>query len=301
MRTIRSYHHRAFPAEWVATARRASISVCLPAKECAPTIAPIVDALVDLRERGVVDQVLVVDVGSADGTAAIAAAHGAEVVDENALLPQFGRVRGKGDAMWRALSVLRGDIVAFLDADTVDFAAHFCTGVIGPLVADPDVQYVKGFFRRPFRVGDTVVPDAGGRVTELAARPLLTRFYPELAGVRQPLAGEMAGRRSLLEALPFATGYAVETALLLDAYAAVGPAGLAQVDLDVRQNTHQPLADLGPMAYAVLLAVTQRLEREGRLAPSAPAPFPVARDGHAEQLDLDIVERPPMASLRIAA
>jgi glucosyl-3-phosphoglycerate synthase len=152
-------------------------------------------------------------------------------------------------------------------------------------VFDPAVQFVKGFYRRPFRLGDEVAPEGGGRVTELTARPLLQLFYPQLAGVRQPLAGEIAARRDLLERLPFATGYAVEIAMLIDAWSIAGVDALAQVDLDERQNRHQPLSELGPMAAAVIGAVAERLEREGRLD-SAPH---------------DIVERPPMASLRAAA
>jgi glucosyl-3-phosphoglycerate synthase len=143
------------------------------------------------------------------------------------------------------------------------------------------VQFVKGFYRRPFRVGDATLPEGGGRVNELTARPLLRAFYPELAEVRQPLAGEVAARRELLERLPFATGYAVEIAMLIDAWSAVGTDALAQVDLDVRQNRHQPLSDLTNMADAVLAAVRERLAREGRLIDVAPS---------------TTVERPPLVT-----
>ena len=178
---------------------------------------------------------------------------------------------GKGDAMWRALAVLTGEVVCFLDADSEHFGAHFACGLLGPLLCGSEISFVKGMYRRPFRVGDTTLPDGGGRVTELTARPLLNLFYPDLAGVQQPLAGEIAARRELLERLPFVTGYGVDIALLLDAYAAVGLAGIAQVDLDVRQNAHQPLRDLGPMAFSVLRALATRLQREGRLAGPLPS------------------------------
>ena len=283
--TLRSYHHSQFPADRLRAERIESISVCVPAREEALTIAGVVAPLVALREADVVDQVLVVDGDSADGTAAIAAACGAEVLQQASLLAEFGPVLGKGDAMWRALSVLTGDLVCFLDGDTEDFDERFACGVLGPLVCDPGVQYVKGFYRRPFRLDDTVASSGGGRVTELTARPLLEAFYPALAGVHQPLAGEMAGRRELLERLTFSTGYAVETALLLDVYRAVGVEAIAQVDVDVRQNRHQPLADLAPMAGAVLAAVTTRLRREGRLAD----------DGMPA---IEVLERPPLAELR---
>jgi glucosyl-3-phosphoglycerate synthase len=268
-----------------------SVSVCLPAREEARTIGYITEALVELRERGAIDQVVVADASSRDGTAAIAARAGAEVWDQAALLPEFGPVLGKGDAMWRALSVLTGDIVCFLDADTEDFGPHFATRLVEPLLHDPDVHFVKGYYRRPFRIGDTTLPEGGGRVTELTARPLLELFYPELAFVRQPLAGEVAARRDLLERLAFTTGYGVEIAMLIDAYRLVGAEAIAQADLDVRQNRHQPLKALAPMAAAVTAAVATRLEREGRLiADSALGGHPAAA-----------VERPPIASLRAAA
>jgi glucosyl-3-phosphoglycerate synthase len=297
----RSFHHSEFPPERLIEERRATVSVCLPAREEAGTIKGIVETLVELRERGVLDQVVVIDAGSVDGTAALAAGAGAEVYQQSALMPDFGPVLGKGDAMWRSLSVLTGDLVCFLDADSGEFGPHFPCGMIGPLVCVPEVQFAKGSFRRPFKVGDVEVPDGGGRVTELTARPLLNLFYPELAGFRQPLAGEFAARRELLERLPFATGYAVEIAMLIDAYRDVGPRALAQVDIEVRQNRHQPLTELGPMAYAVLRATAERLEREGRLGHTEAGDFLLPVDGRFTPRAIEIVERPAMASLRAAA
>ena len=160
---------------------------------------------------------------------------------------------------------------------------------------------MKGFYRRPFRVGELTLPQGGGRVTELTARPLLNLFYPDLAAIEQPLAGEIAVRRELLERLPFMTGYGVDIALLIDAYHAVGLDGLAQVDLDVRQNAHQPLRDLGPMAYAVLQAVASRLEREGRIKAPLPATFLALGDDGPHAIASEPVQRPPLISLRAAA
>ena len=279
---LRSFDHSAFPPERVRAEREGTISVCVPSRDCAETIAPIVQTLVQLREAGVVDQVAVLDAGSADGTAELAAANGAEVHQQAELLPDHGPVLGKGDAMWRALTVLRGDVVCFLDGDSEGFGPHFACGLAGAVACEPGVRFAKAFYRRPFRAGPVELPEGGGRVNELTARPLLRQFFPELADVRQPLAGEIAARRDLLECLPFATGYAVEIAMLIDAYREVGLDGLAQVDLDVRQNRHQPLGALGPMADAVLGAVAARLEREGRLAGVDVAPP---------------VERPPLATL----
>ena len=249
-----TYRHADFPLERILAARHATISVCLPARNESRTIGAILEQLTTLREHGLIDQLAVVD-DSSDGTAEIARSYGAEVYDQRELMPEFGPALGKGDAMWRALPLLRGELICFLDADSEQFGSHFVLGLIGPLLLDPRISFVKGFYRRPFKIGELTLPEGGGRVTELTARPLLNMFYPELAAVGQPLAGEVAARRELLEQLPFVTGYGVDIALLLDAYRAVGLDGLAQVDLAVRQNAHQPLRELGPMAYAVIHAV----------------------------------------------
>jgi glucosyl-3-phosphoglycerate synthase len=295
-----TYNHDAFPAERLAAGRDCSVSVCLPARNEARTIGPILEQLMPLRAAGVVDQIVVLD-HSTDATAQIARALGAEVHAQDELMPELGPVLGKGDAMWRALPVLTGDVVCFLDADSEHLGAHFACGVLGPVLCCPDVAFVKGFYRRPFRVGETTFPDGGGRVTELTARPLLNLFYPELAAVRQPLAGEIAARRELLERLPFATGYGVDIGLLIDAYSEAGLEAIAQVNLDVRQNAHQPLRDLGPMAYAVLGAVAIRLEREGRLRGPLPATFTAAAIDAPDLVLTEPIERPPLRTLRAAA
>ena len=262
----RSFHHSSYPAERIAAERRQSVSVCLPARECERTVGEIVGVLVALREAGAIDEVVVVDAASSDATAAIASGAGAVVWQEADLLPAYGPVLGKGDAMWRALSVLEGELVCFLDADTEGFSAHFATGLLGPLVCERGVSFVKAFYRRPLAQGGAGDPnDGGGRVNHLTARPALALFYPELAGVRQPLAGEVAARRELLERLPFATGYGVEIAMLIDAWREVGLDGLAQVDLVEHRNHHQPLSALTPMASTVLATIARRLQREGRL------------------------------------
>src|SRR5437588_1754766 len=295
-----TFSHDQFPAARLAAEREQSISICLPARNEAQTIGAILERLLPLRELGVVDQIVVVDAAT-DGTADIARALGAEVHHQDELMPELGPALGKGDAMWRGLRVLRGDIVCFLDADSECFGAHFACGLLGPLVCGRGISFVKGFYRRPFKLGETTLPDGGGRVTELTARPLLNLFYPELAAVEQPLAGEIAARRELLERLPFITGYGVDIALLLDAYRAAGLEALAQVDLDVRQNAHQPLRDLGPMAYAVLQAVASRLERDGRLHGALPTTFLARGDEGLRPLGSTPVERPPLANLRVAA
>jgi len=285
---LRTFGHSAYPADRIAAEREVSVSVCLPARDEVATIRPILECLMPLVARGAIDQVVVVD-DSTDGTAEVAQALGAEVHRQSELWPALGPVRGKGDALWRALSVLRGDLVCFLDADSECFGEHFACGLVGAAACEPDVAFVKGFYRRPFRVGGLVMPEGGGRVTQLAARPLLDFFYPELRSFCQPLAGEFAARRELLESMPFVTGYGVDVALLIDVYRREGIGRLAQVDLDVRQNQHKSLAELEPMAEAVLRAVLSRVEREGRIA-MVDAAAPV-----------EIDERPPVAALPSAA
>jgi glucosyl-3-phosphoglycerate synthase len=179
--------------------------------------------------------------------------------------------------------VLDCDLVCFLDADSEDFSAHFATGLLGPLICEAGVSFVKAFYQRPFTHGGVEVPGGGGRVNHLLARPALALFYPELAGVLQPLAGEVAASRELLEALPFATGYGVEIAMLIDVWRMVGLDAIAQVDLEEHRNRNQPLSALTPMASTVLATIARRLESEGRLQAVGGAPL----------------ERPPLASASV--
>jgi glucosyl-3-phosphoglycerate synthase len=291
---IRRFHHSDFDLPRLLERKAEPVTVVLPAREVADTIGEIVERLRGLDS--LVDQVLVVDAASRDGSAEVAARAGAEVYQESELMPEFGQVLGKGDAMWRALSVARGELVVYLDSDTRDFSPHFALGMLGPLICHPDVRFVKGFFRRPYRRPDGAeLPADGGRVTELTARPLLSAFFPELAAFVQPLAGEVAARRALFERIPFASGYAVETAMLLHARDFLGgTAGMAQVDLDVRLNRHQSLRDLAPMAYAVLRVIQERLLADGRLLDDHPLPLQTAEGGLVQ---VEIVERPPYAKL----
>jgi glycosyltransferase involved in cell wall biosynthesis len=300
--TRRSHRAGDWDAAELAARKRGTVSVIIPAREVADTIGPIIDAIAPLERIGLVDELLVVDAASRDGTAAVARAHRARVVQESELLADVGPCQGKGDAMWRGLAATEGDVVAYLDADTADFRPSFVTGLLGPLIDDPDVALVKGAFRRPLLAGDTVLPDEGGRVTELVARPLLAILAPELGGLLQPLAGEQAARRDLLEAIPFPVGYGIETSMLLDALALRGLDAIAQVDLGTRQNRHQPLRELGAMAMAVMGAGLRRglpagvweAFAAGRMRSPAPGGGTVVRD-----VPLD--ERPPLAGRRRAA
>ena len=282
---LRSFAHSDYPPALLLERKARTVSVVLPAREVADTIGPIVEGVLGLGS--LVDQLLVVDAASADGSAEIAARAGAQVCQEAELAPDFGPVLGKGDAMWRSLAATRGELVVYVDADTPRFDPHFVTGLLGPLVCEEGVRFVKGAYQRPFTAAGVELPEGGGRVSRLTARPLLSTFYPELAGLRQPLAGEVAATRELLDRIPFATGYGVETAMLLDVLALAGVDAMAQVDLGERRNAHQPLAALEPMAESVLAVVCERLRRDGRLAAGTAAST--------------TVERPPRASLRAPA
>ncbi|MFZ0386583.1 MAG: glucosyl-3-phosphoglycerate synthase [Solirubrobacteraceae bacterium] len=240
---------------------RPSVTVVIPARECAATVAGVIETTVGpAYAAGLVDQVVVVDAASADGTADRAAAAGATVMQQDELEPELGPALGKGDAMWRALAATGGEIVCFLDADTEDPDPGHLLGLLGPLLTDPQIAFVKGAFARPFNAGGRALADEGGRVTELMARPLLNLHFPLLAGFTQPLAGEFAGRRRLLERLPFPVGYGIEIALLIDALNDWGLDALAECGLGSRQNRHQPLRALGEMAFAVLAAVERRID-----------------------------------------
>lgn len=270
MTMLDTFDHGDFAAADIARKLGETVSVVIPTRDTAGTIAATVAELKILAEDGLVDQILVVDADSADGTAAVAREAGAEVVSENELVEGHGPCRGKGDAMWRALAAVDGEIVVYIDGDIADFGRHYVTGLVGPL-ADPAKHFVKGRYRRPFRYGENEEPAGGGRVTELAARPLLARLAPELLAFDQPLAGEVAARCELLEAVPFACGYGVEIAMLLDVWNRVGLEGMAQVELGTKRNAHQSLAALAGMSSEVIAALATtlgRLDREdtGHLA-----------------------------------
>ncbi len=297
-RARRSYTAGEFSLESLLDCKSCTVAVVLPTREVAGTIRPIAAAAARLRDAGLLDEVLVVDADSRDGTASVTEQAGLTVVQENELSSELGRCRGKGDAMWRALRELDSDIVAFVDTDTEDFGEHFFTGLLGPLLCDPAVALVKGCFRRPFRAEDRLIADEGGRVTELMARPLLNLHAPELAVFQQPLAGETAARRELLEQLPFSAGYGVEIAMLIDAWRLAGLDALAQVDLGVRQNRHQPLRELSAMAYAVLIAAQTRFLGSDFADKHACASIllPAAGSGSAtESRAVTVDERPPLA------
>jgi glucosyl-3-phosphoglycerate synthase len=236
------------------------VSVVLPALDEERTVGAIVSAIMPLTcdDVRLVDELVVVDSGSTDRTIEVAAAAGARVVRRTDVLSYVPLLPGKGEVLWRSLAATTGDVVVFIDSDLVDFDPGFVPALLGPILTVPGVALVKGFYRRPLRLETTEVDSGGGRVTELLVRPLLAALRPELAGVVQPLGGEYAGTRDLLESVPFAAGYGVEIGLLLDAYATAGLDALAQVNLGVRKHRNRSLLQLGVMARQILAAALTR-------------------------------------------
>ncbi len=281
------------------------VSVVLPARDEERTVGKIVSVIRrELAERlPLVDEIVVIDSRSTDETAAVAAAAGAKVFAQDAILPGLPCLSGKGEALWKSLAVTSGDLLVFVDADLLNFSPSFVTGLLGPLLSCPDVAYVKGCYDRPYRDAEGDVLGGGGRVTELVARPLINMHWPRLAGVIQPLGGEYAGRRSLLERLPFMTGYGVELGLLLDALELAGLDALAQVDLGTREHSHQPTEALAAMASQILRTAWSRLDRQGLMrALSTPAAeltqFRRGPAGHTPVVrDTSLGERPPMLTI----
>jgi glucosyl-3-phosphoglycerate synthase len=300
------------PRQLVRAKKGTGISIVIPARDEEATVGAIVATIREhlMRRYPLVDELIVVDSRSRDATAAVAATAGATVVSQDAMTRGLPRLDGKGDALWSGLAAAGGDLVAFVDADLREFQPHFLTGLLGPLLTDPSVAFVKGFYHRPLVRSEEVEPDGGGRVTELVARPLLNLFWPQLAGFVQPLAGEYAGRRAVLEQVPFVSGYGVEIAMLVDLLELVGLDALAQVDLGERLHRHQNTEALGRMSTQIMLTVWARLRRLGWTDPTmSPATVltQFRRDGGAAlpNLDREIVvndvavdERPPLHQIR---
>ncbi|MGJ5754999.1 glucosyl-3-phosphoglycerate synthase [Streptomyces puniciscabiei] len=272
-----------------------SVSVVLPALNEEETVGDIVAVIRhDLVEQvPLVDEIVVVDSGSTDRTSAVAAAAGARVVHRDEILPRVPAVPGKGEVLWRSLLVTTGDIVCFIDADLRDFSSDFVSGIVGPLLTEPGVDLVKAMYDRPL-AGSA---GQGGRVTELMARPLLNMHWPQLAGFVQPLGGEYAARRSLLEQLPFPVGYGVELGMLVDALHLVGLNALGQVDVGVRKHRHQDGQALGRMAAAIYRTAQLRLARGHLIRPSL-TQFERGEDGFEPRTySVDTEERPPMVEI----
>jgi glucosyl-3-phosphoglycerate synthase len=289
-----------FDAADLAARKRASgltVSLCLPARNEEQTVGHIVATVRRTLVEAVplVDEIIVVDDGSTDATGEAARWEGARVLVEAEVLPETGPGSGKGNAMWKSLYAANGDLVCWADADIRNFGPHFVTGLLGPLLTHPSIDFVKGYYERPLD-GD---PTGGGRVTELVARPLISVLFPQLAGFLQPLSGEYAGRRSALERVPFVQGWGVELALLLDLVALLGPDAIAQVDLGIREHRNRPLDELAPQATAILVTALRRAgmpdERVAQRARAELLRFDA--DLEPEAVPVEVRERPPISTL----
>ncbi|MDH5244129.1 MAG: glucosyl-3-phosphoglycerate synthase [Chloroflexota bacterium] len=279
-----------------------TISLVLPTLNEEETIGPIVNrAMREMVGRvPLLDEILVIDSASTDRTREIAEAEGARVIQHPDVLPRYGSFAGKGEALWKSLYETSGDIIVWADTDVKNWHHRMVYGTLGPLLHEPRLQYVKGYYQRPIVEGGVLKEGGGGRVTELVARPLINLFYPELSGMIQPLSGEYAGRRSLLETIPFFTGYAVEVGHLIDSTERVGIEGLGQVDLERRVHRNQELEGLSRMSFVILQAVVKRLEerRKVRLFAELGSTMKLPRSGKG-RLSLEVIEladqeRPPM-------
>jgi glucosyl-3-phosphoglycerate synthase len=282
-----------------------TISVGLPTLNEEKTIGLVIrrirDALMD--RVPLLDEIVVIDSSSTDRTVEIVRELGVPVRQHDEILPELGSHTGKGEALWKSLHELRGDLVVWVDTDIRNIQPRFVFGLLGPLLREPRIQYVKGFYHRPLATAGRMVADEGGRVTELTARPLINLFFPELSGVIQPLAGEYAGRRELLESVPFFTGYAVEIGLLIDILDRVGLSGIGQVDLERRIHRNQSLSDLSRMSFVILKAAITKLEERQQIELMTEMGERMNRiRAEGERFSLDVHEvgdeiRPPMSTI----
>ncbi len=279
-----------------------TVSVVLPARNEQDTVSGVVSACLELADT-LVDELVVIDGQSEDATAERAAQAGARVHVDAQILPQYGPGLGKGDSLWRSLAITSGDLVVYVDTDIRNPHPRFIYGLLGPLLIDPQLQLVKAFYERPVEIGRMLHPSGGGRVTELLARPLLNLFWPELSELVQPLSGEYAGRRPLLESLPVFTGYGVELGMLIDTLLLAGPRAIGQVDLDERIHRNQSLEALSRMAFGLAQVAMRRLAEDGRLAPGVSLPetymqFTRSEEGvERAEHRIEVIERPPLRSL----
>ena len=304
-----TFHHSEFwdMQELVRAKREAglTISLCIPTLNEETTIGKeIIVFKSELMDRyPLIDEIAVIDSGSTDRTLEIAASYGADTYLSADILPEYGFKPGKGENLWKAIYQLRGDIICYVDADIKNIHAKFASALVAPLIYRPEIQYVKAFYDRPLAVSDDMRPSGGGRVTEILVRPLFSMFFPELTALIQPLSGEYAVRREVLESLPFPIGYGVETSHLIDLYQSSGLGAFAQTDLDKRVHRNQSTTDLGKMSFGILQSFLNRLQTYG-MAKNLPELHGLFRQFQAEgrryeQVTREIVEeeRPPMITL----
>jgi glucosyl-3-phosphoglycerate synthase len=302
----RMSHWRDWPARRLAARKKdlgVTVSVVIPARNEERTVGEVVAGIARLAAgSGLVDELVVMDSDSTDKTSEVAARAGATVYRAREVAQHLDAFPGKGEALWKSLLVTKGDLLVFVDADLTHWGPHFVTGLLGPLLFDDRILLVKGFYERLYKGGDGSVTADGGRVTELVARPLLSLWWPELAGIVQPLAGEWAARRDLMESLPIPVGYGVELAVLLDTAGEHGLEAIAQVDLGRRGHKHQASHDLAVMAAELLLVADRRRGASHAAAPDGPVRLHqfTRADGQMLQRSrpVPVAERSPARSVK---
>ncbi len=243
-----------------------TISLCFPTLNEAKTIGSILKVVErDLYKTGLVDEVFVIDSDSTDLTHEIVKSSVFKFIKHKNILKNYGTFKGKGEALWKSIFITKGDLIVWCDADIENFNSRFIYGILGPLIENDKINFVKAFYRRPLKVHHSYIKEEGGRVTEILVKPILNLFYPQLSMIFQPLAGEYAGRRSLFEQLPFFTGYGVEIGLLIDIYEKMGLEAIAQVDVLRRIHRNQPISSLSKMSFGILQAIFQKLQQYNKL------------------------------------
>lgn len=282
-----------------------TISLCIPTLNEEATIGKeIIILKSELMSRyPLLDEIAVIDSGSSDRTREIAASFGADVYAAADILPEYGEKRGKGENLWKAIYQLKGDIIVYVDADIKNIHPRFVYGLAAPLIYRQEINYAKAFYDRPLAFSQGVRPSGGGRVTEILIRPLFALFIPELTAIMQPLSGEYAVRRHVLESIPFPIGYGVETSHLMDVHGRWGLEAFAQTDLDQRVHRNQDTRKLGLMAFGILQTFLRRMGTLGAISCSAELSTIMRqfqmRDGQYEQTEVHIPEeeRPPMLEI----
>ena len=291
MRSVRLFEFNDCPSDDVIAAKAGrTVSVCIPCRDEAATVGPLISVIRTelMRKLPLVDELIVLDDRSTDDTAAVATSAGATVVPIESVHAVHGEGHGKGNALWASLAASTGDFVVWMDGDITSFEPHWITRLLSPMLDDESVALVKSVSHRPTQLG------GGGRTTELVARPLMSLYYPELSGLHQPLTGEYAGRRTVLEQLPFVQGWGVEMAMLIDVSRRYGPEAIAQIDLGTREHRHRSLHALSVQAAEVMATMLARVPDGSLLTDSAP----VLRRADGSVVPLNLAERPPLAWLR---
>ncbi len=305
----RTYRHQDFgniPALLALKKKqKLTVSVCLPTLNSGGTLDLILRVLNDMliKEYPLIDELAIIDGHSTDNTVKIAEKYGTSVFYDDGIFKNLPPASGKGEALWKSLHHLNGDIIAWLDSDIKNIHPRFVYGTVGPLLADPTIGYVKGFYERPLTVGGVTKPSGGGRVTELVTRPIFNLYYPELSCLIQPLSGEYAGRREVLESVPFATGYGVETGLLIDVLDKFGLDALAQVNLETRIHANQTLPALSRMAFGIMQTALTRLDHDSKIKMLKHYGTTLNTIRHLdgdyliEPRDIAVIDRPPMKEM----